>query len=238
MDLDQQANLTQSLNINADNLPVMIDVIKEKKQFHEGIIHVFDGLDLFPSNINNAILEDTLMLESLPIDRIYEGFLSPLRSKYDLILIDCPPALGRSVAAATLASDYIIAPITPEQSSLNGLNISFHALKSVQRKFKKTTQFKIIQNKFDARTLLSREILTALINHQEYKDCLFRSYVRQSQDFPNTFAKGISIFDTLKPSNAKEDIDLLTQEILEIIPLSNFQKNDEIPNLLLEKSYA
>lgn len=219
IDLDQQANLTQSFNLDPNNYDAMIEVIKDKKKFNDNIISIYDGLDLFPSNLRNAMLEDTLMLESLPIDRIYEQFLTPLKSKYDLILIDCPPALGRSVGAASLASDCIICPVTPEQSSVNGLNITFGAIKNLERKFKKTIDFKIVQNKFDCRTSLSRKILTTLINDEEYKDCIFNSYVRQTQDFPNTFSKGISIFDTLKPSYAKEDIDLLTQEILGIIPV-------------------
>jgi chromosome partitioning protein len=42
--------------------------------------------------------------------------------------------------------------------------------------------------------------------------------VRSTQDFPNSIAKGVSIFDTLRESAAREDIDLLAKEILDINP--------------------
>ena len=45
---------------------------------------------------------------------------------------------------------------------------------------------------------------------------MFKSYIRISQEFPNVIAQGISIYDSLRNSSAKEDIDLLTREILGI----------------------
>lgn len=229
VDLDQQANLTQSLGVNADELnsAVMINVVRGETEMSKGIIEINAGLHLFPSRINNATLEDVLMIESLPIDRVYKDHLDPLRNIYDLIIIDCPPALGRSVAAAALASDFVIAPIIPERSSLTGLEITFNALKEASKKYKRKINVKIVQNKFDVRTILSHETLTYLIEHQDYKHCLFRTYVRQNQEFPNTFYKHTSIFDSIRPSTAKEDIDLLTREILEIIPQQEKRKSEK-----------
>jgi len=229
VDLDQQGNLTQSFGIDADahNSIVMLNVVKGEAELTKGIIPINEGLHLFPSRINNASLEDYLMTESLPIDRVYKEYLDPLKSSYDLIIIDCPPALGRSVAASALSSDFVISPIIPEQSSLTGLDITFNALKVASKKYKRKINVKIVLNKFDVRTSLSHKILTYLIEHQEYRNCLFRTYIRQNQEFPNTFYKHTSIFDSVKPSTAKEDIDLLTREILEIIPAKEKEKDEK-----------
>ena len=81
-------------------------------------------------------------------------------------------------------------------------------------------------NKFDGRTLLSRDILTALMEHDTYRKGLLNTYVRQNQDFANHCAATTSIFDSIKPSTAKEDIDFLTQEILGIVPKAE-QKHEE-----------
>lgn len=229
LDLDQQANLTQSfgINVNEINSPVMIDIVKGKNELSKSLIPVIEGLDLLPSKIENALLEDFLMVESLPIDRVYKELLEPIQSFYDLIIIDCPPALGRSVAAAALCCDYVIAPITPERSSITGLDITHNALKEASRKYKRKINLKVVQNKFDVRTTLSHQTLAYLIQHSDYKDCLFKSYIRQSQEFPNTFYKHTSIFDSIKVSTAKEDIDLLTREILEI-----YSDNTEINRVI------
>jgi len=218
IDLDQQGNLTQSFKVNPEKNPVMIDILNENRLIQESIIPISEGLDLIPSRIENAILDNTIMLKRFPLDRIYQEKIDSIKQSklYDLILIDCPPALGQSVAAATLAADYIIAPVTPEKFSLSGLKVTNQEIDNIEKIYKKETALRIILNKFDSRTTLSHETLSLLIKHDIFGPKLFKSYVRASQEFPNAVAQGISIFDTLKNTSAKEDIDLLTREILEI----------------------
>lgn len=231
LDLDQQANLTQSFGINVNEITsaAIIDVLKGKAELSESLLEPVEGIHLLPSKIDNALLEDFLMVESYPIDRVYKELLDPIRDQYDVIIIDCPPALGRSVTAAALISDYVIAPVTPEKSSLTGLDITNNALKESSKKYKKKINLKVVQNKFDFRTTLSHQVLTYLLEHPAYKDSMFKSYIRQSQEFPNTFYKHTSIFDSIKNSTAKEDIDVLTREILEL-PLTNQTVNKEDEN--------
>jgi chromosome partitioning protein len=216
IDLDQQGNLTQAFQINPEESPVMIDALKENIDIRDAIINFSPGLDILPSRIENAILDSTIMVGRYALDRIYKDKLEPLKQQYDLIIIDCPPALGQSVAAATLASDVIIAPVTPEKFCLSGLKITSQELNSLEHNFHKKILMKIVLNKFDSRTSLSHEVLSTLIKHSVYGESLYKSYVRASQEFPNAIAKGQSIFDSLKNTTAKEDTDLLTREILEI----------------------
>ncbi len=224
IDLDQQANLTRHFGINSANLPVMIDVIKGNAKIENSLVEITDGIHLFPSRIDNAILDDHIMIESLRLDKVYKEHIDNLRDYYDLILIDCPPALGRSVAAAALASDCIIAPVTPDAQCLTGLDLLYDGLKSIKKKYSRLVPLKILMNKFDGRTLLSREILSKILEHNIYRDCLLNTYIRQNQDFANNCAASVSIFDSIKPSTAKEDIDFLTQEILDIFPSKAEQK--------------
>lgn len=216
IDLDQQGNLTQALQVDAENKPVLIDVIKQRLDIEDSIVPVSPGLDLIPSRIENAVLDNLLMLERHPLHTVFKESLEKLKRKYDVIVIDCPPALGQAVAAITLASDLIIAPVTPEEFSLSGLKISFEEIKEMEKKYGTKIPFKLILNKFDTRTTLSHEILTTLIKHPIYGERLFKSYIRSSQEFPNTISASQSIFDTLKSNSAKEDIDLFTREALNI----------------------
>lgn len=216
IDLDQQGNLTQSFQVNAEELPVLVDVLQEQASIEETVVNISEGLDLIPSRIENAIVDNILIMKQYPLDKIYKNYLTKLRKNYDLIIIDCPPALGQSVAAVALAADLVIAPVTPEEFSLSGLKISFQEIANLEKNFEKKIPFKLLLNKFDSRTSLSHEILSTLIKHQIYGDRLFKTYVRVSQEFPNSISKGDTVFDHLKSSTAKEDIDLLTKEILNI----------------------
>jgi len=226
IDLDQQGNLTQSFKVNPEKTPAMVDIISNNFPIEESIITLADGLDLLPSRIENAVLDNVLMLKRLPLDRVYKEKIDHLKEmrNYDLVLIDCPPALGQSVAAASLSSDYILSPVTPEKFSLSGLKVTNQEIENIEQTYKKTIPLKIILNKFDSRTTLSHETLSSLIKHDLFGPKLFKTYIRTSQEFPNAIAQGISIFDTMRNNSAKEDIDLLTRELLGIENLNDEQK--------------
>jgi len=214
IDIDQQGNLSQAFNIDAKNTPVMIDILANNIPIKNTIIPISQGLDILPSRIENAVLDNYIMLHKYPIDKVYVELINDIYQDYDLILIDCPPALGQSVAAATLASNIIIAPVTPEQFSLSGLKISFEEINTISHRFKKDLCFKIVLNKFDTRTALSSEVLSTLLNHELFKNLICRTFIRNCQEFPNVIYSGTNIFATLKNTFAKEDIDLFTKEIL------------------------
>lgn len=216
IDLDQQGNLTQAFKINPEESPAMIDIIRENRPIEDAIVHVGEGLDLIPSRIENAVLDNAIILGKHALTHVYKKLLDPLKTKYDLIIIDCPPALGQSVAAMALAVDEIVSPVTPEKFCLSGLKISTQELNGLEENYNHRINMRIVVNKFDSRTSLSHEVLSTLIKHQIFGAKMYKTYIRTNQDFPNVIARGQSIFDSLKMTTAKEDIDLLTREILEI----------------------
>lgn len=221
IDLDQQGNLTSTFHIKSDETPIMVEIINNRLSLKDSIVSVIPGLDIVPSRIENALLDSSLMLKRSPLDRIYKEMIQPLKAEYDLILIDCPPALGSSVTAATLASDLVISPVTPSEFSLSGLQITNHELMNISENFKQNIPLKIVLNKFDTRTSLSHETMRFLIKEPTYSSNLFQTAIRSSQEFENVLTRGESIFDSLIDSPAKEDIDLLTMEILNISNTSN-----------------
>lgn len=216
IDIDQQGNLSQAFNIDSKNLPVMIDIINNKASISESIVNISEGLDILPSRIENAVLDNFFMLNKFPLERVYFDLINQVFNKYDLVLIDCPPALGQSVAAATLASDIVIAPVTPEQFSLSGLKISFDEINILSQRFKKPLNFKIVLNKFDTRTALSTEVLTTILNHELFKGLVCNTFIRSCQEFPNSIYTNTNIFTGLRNSTAKEDLDLFTREMLNL----------------------
>lgn len=216
IDLDPQGNLTKACGIKPINIPVMIDVINQGLDINEAIINVCDGLDIIPGRIENALLDSHLMLKRLPLDRVYKDLLTPLKNTYDLILVDCPPALGCSVTAISLASDKIIAPVTPSEFSLDGLDLTRNELDIIDKNFKTSLKLYPVLNKFDSRTSLSNDTFRDLLANPYYKDYLIHAVVRNCQVFENTLVKKLSIYDSLVASTAKEDIDMLTKELLKI----------------------
>ncbi len=237
--LDQQANLTQSFLYNADETPIMTDFINDKSiKFSDCIVSVLPELDLIPSRIENAVLDNSIMLNAFPLDKVYRDNLAPLKSKYDLILFDCPPALGQSVSASALASDLVILPITPEKFSISGLQVSCSELEQIQEKYGHKINTKILINKYDARTNLSQEVLKRFISHPTFGPKMLNTFIRINQEFPNVVAAGSSIFDSTRPSTAKEDVDLLARETLDLNNSLVHQENSNAENLEVERELA
>jgi chromosome partitioning protein len=225
IDLDQQANLTSLFGVDINReCPVMIDIIESKFKKNgdkinllSGVIEVFPGLHLLPSRIDNAVLDTIIVTNRITnLKKLYSAEIKPLKKQYDYILIDCPPNLSNSVGAATLASDFVISPVSPEGSALEGLDLTMQEFKRLENDYDTRINVKILNNKFDVRTTLSHTVYATLLEKKEYKNNLFKSHIRASQEFPNAYYRGITIFDFLKETPAKEDIDLLTQEIMGI----------------------
>ena len=216
IDLDQQGNLTQAFGVNCDNSPVMVDIIDDTTLIDKAIINITSGLDIIPSRIENAVLDNHLMLNKHPLDRVYKNIINTVIENYDLIVIDCPPAIGQSVTAATLASDTIIFPLTPEKFSLSGLEISYKEISTINKRFNTSCNFKILLNKFNMRTALSSEVLAKIMNHPLFQKMTCNTFIRSCQDFPNMLYAATNIFSNTKSSAAKDDIDLLTKEILNL----------------------
>lgn len=218
VDMDQQGNLTHAFNQNADALPVMIDVLVDYYPLMETIVPVLPGIDLIPSRFENAMLDEALRSKYLPLDKVYRHPLQALKNRYDVVIIDCPPSLGQSVAACVLAADYLVAPVTAERFALLGLDIAYQSLQELQENFALSIPFGIVLNKFEPRTKTAQKGVQSLFENPTYHDKWLQPCIRFSQEFPKNMLQQGSIFDTVKPTIAKADIDGLTRALLSIVP--------------------
>ena len=95
IDFDQQANLTQSLNIDARENPVWLNIFRDRVSVSESIINVTESLSLIPSNMNNSRLDVELTHRNVNLKDHIRDKLSKVRENYDLVVMDCPPAINK-----------------------------------------------------------------------------------------------------------------------------------------------
>ena len=90
LDLDPQASLTTFMGIEPYDLDKTIyDAIVHEEELP--IHHQIHNMDLVPSNINLCGAEIELVSALMRELRLKET-IAPYVSKYDIILIDCPPS--------------------------------------------------------------------------------------------------------------------------------------------------
>src|SRR6185437_1205651 len=77
------------------------------------IVRTSSGVDVVPASIDLAIAE----LELVSVygrEQLLTLLLEPLLPEYDLVLIDCPHAIGMLTVNALVASDYVLIPLPGE----------------------------------------------------------------------------------------------------------------------------
>ena len=136
VDFDPQANLTISLGYQMpDELPVTLtDAVynllnrgtsrgKDEPllDIRTAILHHEEGVDLLPSSLGLFSLELT-MTGANARETILKRLLAPLKSQYDVILIDCAPTLGMFTLNSLSAADSILIPVSVNFLSIEGIS--------------------------------------------------------------------------------------------------------------------
>jgi chromosome partitioning protein len=214
IDLDQQGNLTRSFGVDARDRAVWLNVYRDGVGLTEAIVKVAEGLDLIPSNLNNSRLDVELTQSSANLKDMIRDKISSIRHHYDLIVIDCPPAINKINTAVSCASDIVIIPINPDPYAMDGLDFTISELTRIKKEFKVHFDYKIIWNRFDQRERLGTIYMHELASNKEYMEKLIPVVVRTDASLKNAVFDQKSVFELR--GFIKEDIDRFTREILGI----------------------
>ncbi|TNF65544.1 MAG: ParA family protein [Gammaproteobacteria bacterium] len=227
IDFDLQGNLTRSFDLpdNSDN--IWINVLKGECNIEDAIVKIDDYLDILPSNLNNSMLDIFMSQNNTNLKDIVSDHLNPIIDNYDLIIIDCPPAINKVSASAICASDEVIIPLNPDQYAMDGLDMTIHEINNLKKSFKlKKLNYQIVWNKYDARKRLGAIYMHDLAKEVEGSKIL-PVVIRVDSAYENAIANATSIFELSRSSSAKEDIDQATREILGISQWTEkHQRND------------
>lgn len=93
---------------------------------------------------------------------VLQDLVLELKKRFERIVLDLPPGLGKLERAAIIASDEVITPMTPEVFSLDGLEIFIDELKRIKKNLRSQVKHeRIIINSFDERIKQHKDILEA-----------------------------------------------------------------------------
>jgi chromosome partitioning protein len=164
IDADPQGNSTTGLGLNKDSSRLSLyDALLGEVELTSTVVNSsFDGLDLVPADRNlvgaNLELVDAGHRESRLSQR-----LAPLRSLYEFILIDCPPALDLLTLNALVAADSVLIPIQCEFFALEGISQLLDTIDRIRASFKHPLQIEgVLLTMFDDRTILARQVAADL----------------------------------------------------------------------------
>lgn len=127
VDADPQGNLTET--IGADGLPAdvagLADALSSRADATVGdviVSTIWENVDLVPAggDVLEAVRDELVVAGAGRESRLRKG-LEPVLSSYDVVLIDCRPALDQLTINALTAADVAAIVTNPELFSANGI---------------------------------------------------------------------------------------------------------------------
>lgn len=220
VDVDAQGSLTASLGYQQpDQLEETLAtfmgkvIADEEIQPGEGILHQSEGVDLLPANIELAGLETTLV-NAMHREYILRDYLSTVRDRYDVILLDCCPSLGMLTINALTAADEAIIPLQAHFLSLKGMEQLMRTIGQVKRRLNPALEIMgILITMAEMRTTYSREIVELLRSTYGTKLRIFDTIIPHSIRAAETSAEGKSIYLHDPSGKVSEAYIALTQEV-------------------------
>ena len=164
VDLDPQANLTQSLGIDPDQTRRMVgDVLLDQSTLLEASREsVVFNLDVVPANQGLLLLDKLLYGRQGYEFRLRTHLQSLNGSYYDVVIFDCPPSFGTLTVNALTAADLLIVPVTCEYYSARSLRGYLDLVRLVNRGSNPCLQHRLLVTLFDRRNRVSHIILEQL----------------------------------------------------------------------------
>ncbi|HQO84074.1 MAG TPA: ParA family protein [Synergistales bacterium] len=209
VDLDPQANLSQSLDVFQPDYTVYGAL---RGEYPLKPIEITPKLHLVASTLDLSGAEVELSSEP-GREYILRDLLEPLRGKYDYILIDCPPSLGLLTVNALSASDEIYIPLQTQYLALQGITKLMEVVEKIRARLNKKLELGgVILTQFDSRKILDRDVASSISNH--FKDKVFKTRIRDNVSLAEAPTQGKDIFRYSPKSMGAEDYASLCQEIL------------------------
>ena len=136
IDIDPQANLTQSLLERFErNIPKLNTNIGEKRSIEkifskditgmkdeDIILKLTDNLHLIPGELETVFLERSQ--SSNTASKLLDFIMDfKIREKYDYVILDCPPTYSVYTEMALYCSDFYFVPVVPDAYSTLGVDL-------------------------------------------------------------------------------------------------------------------
>lgn len=223
VDIDPQSNLTTHLGLSHSSeedssddarepSPSIYEVLKGQNTISEAIIDRSENLDVVPSSLylSAADLELGGMVGR---ELILKKALKNVENQYDVILVDCPPALGLLSLNALAAAKQVIIPVQSEYLALHGVRQLLDTIDQVRQIYNQNLKVGgVLICLHDNRKRLARAVADTI--HSYFGGLVFEQVIRSNVSLAEAPASGFTIFEHAPSSPGAEDYMNLSLEVL------------------------
>jgi chromosome partitioning protein len=215
IDLDPQANSSMSYLDAAAVDKSMYDVFIDSTVRLRDVIRPSSHANLFvaPSRIALAKLEARLVGE-LDSHFKLKDRLAEVASDFDVVVIDCPPALGLLTVNALVASSHLLIPIQSSYFALEGTDDLLETIEKVRSRANPALRILgVLITMHDKRTSLARDIRDQI--DKVFGKKVFRTVITKSVRLEESPAYKESIFQFAPDSTGASEYYRLCEEVMD-----------------------
>ena len=221
VDFDPQGGCAIGLGIEPGSLELSVyNVLLDRSCEASDVIQKtsWQGLDLLPANIDLAAAE-LMLVQEVAREQALLRALTPLRSAYDWMIVDCPPSLGLLTINPLTAADGEIIPLECEYYALRGVALLTDSIERIRDRLNPRLQIDgIVATMFDGRTLHAREVMARV--QEAFGSTLFDTVIRKTIRFAEAPVAGEPILSYAPTSIGALAYRKLAEEVMDRVASS------------------
>ena len=175
VDMDPQGNATSGLGIDPRSLQKTVyNCLINFVKFEETVQNTeVSGLSLLPANPDLAGAEVELVnVEER--EKVLRNFIRDVEPLFDVIFLDCPPALGILTVNALVAARSVLIPVQCEYYAMEGLSRLIGSIERIQQSLNPGLTIEgIVLTMYDARNTLARQVTDQIRGH--FKELVYQT---------------------------------------------------------------
>jgi len=175
VDMDPQGNATSGLGIDPRSLQKTVyNCLINFVKFEETVQNTeVSGLSLLPANPDLAGAEIELVnVEER--EKILRNFIRGIEPLFDVVFLDCPPALGILTVNALVAARSVLIPVQCEYYAMEGLSRLIGSIERIQQSLNPGLTIEgIVLTMYDARNTLARQVTDQIREH--FKELVYQT---------------------------------------------------------------
>jgi chromosome partitioning protein len=226
VDFDPQGGCALGLGIEPGSLDLSVyNALLDRNCDVEEVIQKtsIPNLDILPSNIDLAAAE-LMLVQEVAREQALRRVLTPLRVKYNFMLIDCPPSLGLLTINGLTAADSVLVPLECEYYALRGMGLLMDSIERIRERLNPELDILgIVATMLDNRTLHSREVLARV--EEAFGPQLFQTHIRKTIRFAEAPVAGEPILTYAPKSRGADEYRALAQEVIQRVSTSKSSRS-------------
>jgi chromosome partitioning protein len=212
VDLDPQCNATVALGGDREAHPSSYDCLVGEVSVAEAARPAGpDNLWLVPASRDLAGAAVELPRMEAAETRL-RGRLGPVRERFAVTLLDCPPSLGPVSVNALAAADRAIVPVQAEYLALEGLVQFLDTLGMIRRQLNPALEVSgLLITMYDERTRLAQDVERELRSH--FPEMVFDTVIPRSVRVAEAPSYGLPVTELAPSSRGSVAYEALAEEL-------------------------